>query len=146
MLEVSALAGLFGAAFLSATLLPGGSELAFVGLLLSDPAKLPLLLVIATVGNSLGAGVNWVCGRFLIRFSGCRWFPASPGQVARAQKLFKRWGVPALLFAWLPVVGDALTVIAGASRVGFPLFFVLIALGKFFRYAFVAGVTLSWSG
>lgn len=144
--DLTALAGLFGAAFLSATLLPGGSELVFAALLVSDPAKLPLLLAAATVGNTLGSGVNWLCGRFLMHFSGRRWFPASQAQVARAERLFKRWGLPALLFAWLPVLGDALTVIAGALRVSLPLFLLLVGSGKFLRYVFVAWAALRWTG
>ncbi|HEV7253634.1 MAG TPA: YqaA family protein [Mesorhizobium sp.] len=146
MADLAALLGLFWAAFLSATLLPGGSEFVFVALLVSDPAQLPLLLAVATVGNTLGSGVNWLCGRFLMRFSGRRWFPASQAQIARAETLFKRWGWPSVLFAWLPVVGDALTVIAGALRVSLPLFLLLVGLGKFLRYAFVAWAALQWSG
>jgi membrane protein YqaA with SNARE-associated domain len=146
MADLTGYLGLFGAAFLSATLLPGGSELVFVGLLVPDPAKLPLLLALATLGNTLGSGVNWFCGRFLIRLSDRRWFPVSETQVTRAERVFGRWGWPSLLFAWLPVVGDALTVIAGALRVPLPVFLLLVGLGKLLRYAFVAWATLAWIG
>ena len=144
-LNMSDLIGLFWAAFFSATLLPGGSELVFVTLLVAEPAKLWVLLAVATLGNTLGSGVNWTCGRFLMQFSDRRWFPASAGQVERAERHFKRWGLPALLFAWLPVVGDALTVIAGVLRVSVPSFFLLVGLGKLLRYSFVAWATLSWA-
>ena len=140
------LIGLFWAAFLSATLLPGGSELVLVTLLVAEPAKLWVLLLVATLGNTLGSGVNWACGRFLMHFSERSWFPASAGQVERAERHFKRWGLPALLLAWLPVVGDALTVIAGVLRVNLPTFFLLVGFGKLLRYGFVAWAALSWAG
>jgi membrane protein YqaA with SNARE-associated domain len=146
MADFAALAGLFWAAFLSATLLPGGSEVVFVGLLASDPSRLAALLAVATIGNTLGSGVNWLCGRFLIHFGDRRWFPASRPQIERAERLFKRWGWHSLLFACLPVVGDALTIIAGALHLPVSLFLLLVGLGKLLRYAFLAGATLTLTG
>ena len=50
-----------------------------------------------------------------------------------------------LLFAWLPVVGDSLTIMAGALRVNLPLFVVLVGLGKLGRYAVLVAATLGWN-
>lgn len=125
---------LFLSAFGAATLLPFYSEIAFVGMLEQGYAPFWVWLV-ATVGNSLGAAVNWILGRFLTRFESRRWFPFKPESLHRGQAWFQKYGVWSLLFAWLPLGGDALTFIAGVMRVRFSLFFVLTAIGKGARYA-----------
>lgn len=126
--------GLFGAAFLAATLVPAWSEVMFAGLLTAgyDPLA---LLAFASAGNTLGSAVNWLLGRYLLHFQDRRWFPFRADNLGRAQRWFNRWGVWSLLLAWLPVGGDALTFIAGMMRVPFPLFLVLTAIGKTTRYA-----------
>jgi len=125
---------LFLSAFGAATLLPFYSEIAFIGMLEQGFAPFWVWLV-ATAGNSLGAAVNWILGRYLTRFEGRRWFPFKPDSLHRSQAWFQKYGVWSLLFAWLPIGGDALTFIAGVMRVRFSLFFVLTALGKGARYA-----------
>lgn len=124
----------FGSAFLAATLVPFYSELAVAGALAlrADPEA---LLAAATLGNTLGAAVNWALGRFLVRYQDRRWFPFRGRQVERAQRWFQRYGVWSLLMAWAPVGGDALTFVAGLMRVRFDLFFLLTAIGKGARYA-----------
>lgn len=105
-----------------------------------------LVLAIATLGNTLGAAVNWLLGRYLLRFRDHRWFPADRASLARAQSWFQRVGVWSLLLAWLPVVGDALTVAAGIMRVRFTVFIALTAVGKGARYAALLLLSngLSW--
>lgn len=125
---------LFGVALLSATLLPGGSELLFAGLLAGGGDPL-LLWLWATAGNTLGAAVNWGLGRYLLHFQGRRWFPFQADGLGRAQAWFQRYGLWSLLFAWAPLVGDALTFVAGVMRVDFRLFLLLTAVGKGARYA-----------
>ncbi len=127
---------LFLSAFGAATILPLSSEIAFIGLLEEGYDPIWVWLV-ATAGNSLGAAVNWILGRFLTRFETRRWFPFKPGSLHRSQAWFQKYGVWSLLFAWLPIVGDALTFVAGVMRVRFALFFVLTAVGKGARYAVV---------
>jgi membrane protein YqaA with SNARE-associated domain len=95
------------------------------------------LFVAATVGNTLGAVVNWYLGGFLLRFENRRWFPFRPHQVHRAQTWFLRYGKWSLLMSWLPVGGDALTFYAGVMRVPIGLFLFLTAVGKGFRYVMV---------
>ena len=100
------------------------------------------LLAAATVGNTLGAVVNWYLGRFLLRFQTRRWFPFKPHQLHRAQAWFLRYGKWSLLMAWLPVGGDALTFFAGTMRVPLGLFLLLTAAGKGARYAVVIALGL----
>ena len=130
---------LFLVSFAAATLLPAYSEIMFAGLLQSgyDPLA---LWVWATAGNTLGSAVNWVLGRYMLRFKERRWFPFKTENVGRAQRWFQRYGVWALLMAWLPVGGDALTFIAGLMRVRFSLFLLLTAIGKGARYAILLGL------
>lgn len=131
---MSAYVSLFFAAFLAATLIPFYSEFAVAGMV--SVGKNPhLTLLVATLGNTLGAAVNWGAGRFLLHFQDRKWFPARPGSLERAQHWFRKYGVWSLLFAWLPVGGDALTFVAGIMRVNFALFFTLTAIGKGGRYA-----------
>jgi len=79
--------------------------------------------------------VNWILGRYLAHFEGRRWFPFKPESLHRSQAWFQKYGQWSLLFAWLPIGGDALTFIAGVMRVRFAIFFALTTIGKGARYA-----------
>ena len=139
-MEALALYGtLFTSAFLAATILPVSSEVVLAGMLASGRADPVLLLAIATVGNTLGSVLNWVLGRFIETLRTRRWFPVSADRYEKASRTFRRFGVWTLLFAWVPVVGDAFTVVAGAARVRLGLFIVAVAIGKAARYAAIAG-------
>ena len=128
---------MFASAFLAATLVPFASELTLAAAL-SAGGDLHWLIVTATLGNTLGAAVNWGLGRVIERFRTRRWFPAGPEQLARAQAWFQRYGVWSLLLAWAPVVGDALTLVAGAMRVHIAPFLILVTTGKGLRYVVLA--------
>lgn len=134
--------GLFLSAFLAATVLPAYSEILFAGLLSAGYDPLALWLW-ASAGNTLGSVVNWAMGRYLLHFQDRAWFPFKPHRLGQAQRWFQRFGVWTLLFAWLPVGGDALTFIAGIMRIHFPVFLVLTAIGKATRYALLLGL-LEW--
>jgi membrane protein YqaA with SNARE-associated domain len=126
-------------AFISATLLPFGSELVLAGLL-SQGYPVVMLWGIATVFNTLGSVVNWYLGTELLKFQHKNWFMFKPAQISQASSSFQRWGLPSLLLAWLPVIGDPLTLIAGVLRVPLLWFVVLVGLGKGLRYAVVIGL------
>jgi membrane protein YqaA with SNARE-associated domain len=111
--------GLFAAAFLAATILPFSSEAMLAGLSLSGGFNIALLFAVASVGNVLGAVVNWALGRGLLRWQGKRWFPLKEADLERAGRLFARYGVWTLLLAWVPFVGDPITVLAGVLRTPF---------------------------
>jgi membrane protein YqaA with SNARE-associated domain len=136
------LAGLFAAALIAATLIPAQSEVVLVALILEETHPLWLLLTVATVGNVLGSSVNWTMGRFLAHYAGRRWFPTSPHQLDQAAAWYARWGHWSLLGAWLPVVGDPLTLAAGVLREPFWRFVLIVTLAKGGRYLVLAWVTL----
>jgi membrane protein YqaA with SNARE-associated domain len=127
-----------GAAFLAATILPFASELVLAGHITAGLGDKWTLVGAASVGNVAGSAVNWWLGTQLRRFEQRRWFPVTPAQIERAAQQFRRWGVWSLLFAWVPVVGDPLTVVAGTLRVPFALFLPLVAIGKVARYVVLA--------
>ncbi len=143
MADLTIYGSLFLSAFLSATLLPGSSEALLTGLVVSGQGAPWLLLIAAVTGNVLGSLVNWIFGRFLVAFRDKRWFPVSPRRYEQAAGWFQRYGVWSLLLAWAPVVGDPLTVIAGAFRVGLLPFLALVTIGKLLRYLFVIWVAAS---
>lgn len=143
-LSLAAYAGLFFAAFIAATILPMQSEAILVGLLLTGEHSTMALLLTASVGNTVGSAVNWLLGRGIERFKHRRWFPVKTAQLEKAQRWYQRYGKWSLLFSWLPIGGDALTVAAGVLREPLPTFLVLVFLGKAARYAVLAWVTLHW--
>lgn len=136
----SSLLILFTSAFLAATILPFYSEVLLFALLREggDPR---LLVAVATLGNTLGSVVNWLLGRYLLHFQDRRWFYFKRAQIEKAQRGFQRYGLWTLLFAWMPVVGDALTLIAGVMKVRIAPFVGLVAIGKGLRYLSVVWVS-----
>jgi len=125
--------GLFLISFLAATLLPLGSEAA-VALMAAadfDPSR---LLLVATTGNSLGALVNYLVGKWGAAFIFTRYIQVDRAVLEKLEKVYGRWGAPVLFFAWLPFVGDPLTVAAGVLRVNIYVFSFWVVLGKMFRY------------
>ncbi len=129
---------LFAIAFLAATILPVQSEAVLAGLLALSEKPWWALLAVATFGNTLGAVVNWAMGSYIERFQHRRWFPASPAQLEKAKHYYTRYGRWCLLFSWLPIVGDAFTVIAGVLKERLWLFVVIVGAGKLARYLVVA--------
>lgn len=136
---------LFGSAFLAATFLPFYSEVVLVALLLQGESPLALWAA-ATLGNTLGSGVSWIMGRYLLHFQDRRWFPFKPDSLHKAQVWFQKYGEWTLLFAWLPVGGDALPFIAGIMRVHPVTMLVLCGIGKGIRYAVVIAMTEGVAG
>ncbi len=132
--------GLFLNAFLAATLIPLSSEAVLAVLSRAEGFDVALLFAVATLGNTLGAMLNWWLGRYCLRWRDRRWFPFDAGQLDRAGARFRRYGLWSLLLAWVPIVGDPLTFAAGVLRVNFWLFVTLVAIGKTARYAVVAGL------
>jgi membrane protein YqaA with SNARE-associated domain len=142
--DLPAYASLFLISFLAATLLPLSSEAALAGLIASGTASPVVLFLIALTGNTLGSVVNYWLGRGIEHFRDRRWFPVKPAHYAAAQERFARYGLWSLLFAWLPVIGDPLTVVAGALRVRFLTFLALVAIGKAMRYVTIMAGVAWW--
>jgi len=128
---------LFISALLSATLLPGSSEALLLYRLNEGGAGLPLVLI-ATAGNLLGSLLTYGIGRAGNAALHGRWLRIDDEDLRRAELWFGRWGYPALLMAWLPIVGDPLCLVAGLLRVGPMVFVILVGVGKLGRYAFLA--------
>ena len=134
---------LFAIAFLAATLLPVQSEAVLAGLLALSNEPWWALIAVATVGNTLGAVVNWAVGIGIERFQKHRWFPATPAQLEKAKYYYTRYGRWCLFFSWIPFVGDAFTVLAGVLRERLWIFIVIVGAGKLARYLVVAAAVAS---
>ena len=135
-------AGLFIAAFLAATILPFSSEVV-LSLLLLKGLNPMVLVFIATSGNVLGSFVNYAIGLWGSMFVVSKILKISEDEYIKTEQRFRKYGVYSLLFAWVPVIGDPLTVIAGALRINVVLFFALVTSGKLARYILVSYLTLS---
>lgn len=118
---------LFAASFLAATLLPGGSEAALFAVLKLHPQLYWPALLIATVGNTLGGLSSYLIGRLL----------PQRGRLEGLARV-RRYGSAALLFAWAPLIGDALCVAAGWLRLHWLPVTAFMAIGKFVRYWVIA--------
>lgn len=129
--ETASLYSLFISSFLAATLLPGGSEAVLFGVLKAYPETLWSALIIATAGNTLGGMVSFGMG----------WLLPQTQQLKHVEKV-RRYGTPALLLAWVPLIGDALCLAAGWLRLSWWQAALFMAMGKFLRYM-VIGVAIA---
>lgn len=136
------LLGLFAVALVAATLIPAQSEALLAALLLAGDRDPWLLVAVASLGNVLGSVINWMLGHYLTRFSGRKWFPAKEHQLEAAKRWYRRFGFWSLLGSWLPIIGDPLTIVAGA--LGEPLwrFVVVVGVAKAGRYAVIASTVI----
>jgi membrane protein YqaA with SNARE-associated domain len=128
---------LFISAFLAATLLPLSSEILLGALVLAGKSNVVGLWFWATLGNVAGSSINWSLGRYFLHFIEKKDFLFTQQEMHKAQARFSRYGVWSLLLAWVPIIGDPLTFIAGALRVPIGLFLLLVSLGKGTRYFLV---------
>lgn len=135
MSDALSLASLFASSFLSSTLLPGNSEVVLVAMLLSGVSQPWLLVLIATMGNSLGGLTNVILGRFFPLREKSRWQEKAVGWL-------KRYGAATLLLSWMPVIGDLLCLLAGWMRISWEPVLFFLCLGKALRYVLLAWVTL----
>lgn len=141
MTDLAAYGSLFLAALLAATLIPAQSESVLGGLILLGEQPVAALVAVASLGNILGSLFNWVLGRGVEKFRDRKWFPASQKQLDRAQQHYQRFGYWSLLLAWVPVIGDPLTLVAGIMREPLWRFLLLVSIGKIGRYvALAAGI------
>ncbi len=129
MSEETSLWLLFSSSFLAATLLPGGSEAVLFGVLKLHPEQVWSALGVATLGNTLGGMSSYLIGRLLPQNKDLPGLPA-----------MRKYGTPALLLSWVPLLGDPLCVAAGWLRLNPWLSTLFIALGKFARYVAIAAI------
>ena len=128
---MEALAGLFAASFVAATVFPLPSEAALYAYLKANPDSVGLAVAVATVGNTLGGMTSYLIGRL---------FPQKAVD-EKALARIKRYGAPVTFFAWLPIVGDALCFAAGWLRIHWAAALVFMAAGRLARYLVVAFLT-----
>jgi membrane protein YqaA with SNARE-associated domain len=136
--------GLFIAAFLSATILPLGSVVVLAPLLLSGLSPITLVIV-ATIGNVLGSMTNYALGYWASLGIIKKWLRMSEEEFVRAEQHFQKYGLFSLLFTWLPIIGDPLTVLAGILRIHLLWFIVLVTIGKAGRYIIASYLILKVS-
>ncbi|MEY2991991.1 MAG: hypothetical protein RI946_1385 [Pseudomonadota bacterium] len=129
---------LFFSALIAATVFPAQSEMVLVYLVQQAAHPVWALVVVASIGNVLGAVINYALGYSVHRFKDRRWFPASPKQMDRAQAFYAKWGRYSLLASWVPIIGDPITVVAGVLRDRFLVFLILVAIAKSGRYVVLA--------
>ncbi len=132
------LGGLFISAFISSTIAPGGSEAVLAYMVAAGHYQVELIVIVATIGNTLGAMTTWGLGVLAAKK-----FPAATllsGNKQKALDLVRKRGVWALFFTWLPVVGDALCFAGGWLKLPFFQACLIILLGKLGRYAVIAWV------
>ncbi|PCI16514.1 MAG: hypothetical protein COB62_07940 [Piscirickettsiaceae bacterium] len=136
LVEGYGVAGLFFSAFISSTLAPGGSEAVLAYLLLNAEHSPSYLVVVATIGNTLGALTTFYLGRL----ASVKFPPKNTDQkhFAKANTLIQRYGSVTLLLSWLPVIGDVLCLAAGWLRLNFIKALFFISLGKFARYSAIS--------
>lgn len=126
--------GMFLAAILAATLLPFSSEVVLAGLL--TIGMMPsLLLLYASIGNILGAIINYLLGYRFGKSIALSVLRMSPKQFARSQTIFERWGKWSLILCWVPVIGDPLTLLSGVLRINKVFFVCVVSIAKTLRYA-----------
>ncbi len=131
--------GLFLSSFLAATVLPLSSEVVLSYLLLNDLN--PIILVsIATFGNVLGSFVNYAMGFWGSMFLIKKILKISEDDFVKAKQRFQKYGVYSLFFAWVPVIGDPLTVVAGVLKINIIIFIIMVTAGKLMRYIIISSL------
>ena len=118
---------LFFGSLIAATLVPVSSELMLFAVLRLHPDLLAPALAVATAGNTLGGMLSYGMGRFIPH-----------REPVRHEAWLRRAGEPALLLAWLPLLGDALCLAAGWLRLDWRHCLLYMAVGKAARYLAVA--------
>ena len=136
---------LFLFSFLASTLIPLGSEW-FVYYLVGLEYNILYIVLIATIGNYLGAVINYYIGikggntilHKAIKFN--------DKEIDKASRSFKNYGPVILFFSWLPIIGDPLTFVAGVLKYNFKKFTFYVLLGKMIRYIVIALVIYGFIG
>lgn len=129
------LSGLFASAFISSTIAPGGSEAVLAYMVAKQLYANEVLLVVATLGNTLGALTTWGLGMMAAKK-----FPVAallPEKKQRALAMVQQRGAWVLFFSWLPVIGDVLCFAGGWLKLPFISACLMILFGKFTRYAMI---------
>lgn len=146
MTDLAVYTGLFLVAFLAATIFPAQSEVVLTGLLLGGNYTPWMLVLIASLGNVLGALFNWGLGRGIEQFHDRQWYPLKGAALERTKGWYRRYGRWSLLLSWVPIIGDPLTVAAGVMGESLIVFLVLVSVAKTGRYIALTVTALHLAG
>ena len=131
---------LFVSAFISATLFPLGSE-ALLIYDIKEGYNIYFLVIIATIGNSLGSILNYFLGlkgeEYLVEKK-----LLNEKMILKSKVYFDKYGFVCLLFSWLPIIGDPLTFVAGILKYDLKKFVIIVTIAKFLRYLFIVLVVI----
>jgi membrane protein YqaA with SNARE-associated domain len=122
------LATLFALSFAAATLVPLPSEAALFAYVHVYPERIALAVAVATAGSTAGGMTSYAIGRLV------------PQRELKHVGTLQRYGAPALLLAWLPILGDALCLAAGWLRIHWAASLGFMATGRLARYIAVASL------
>lgn len=134
------LSTVFVISFLSATLLPLGSEAAVYSLLVLNPSLFWPTMFVATVGNTLGGAVSWWMG--LAAHKTVEKMRTDGKAESQALAWLQRFGAKACFLSFLPAVGDPLCAVAGWLKLPFWPCVGWMAVGKFLRYVIMTALLL----
>jgi membrane protein YqaA with SNARE-associated domain len=146
MTGLTVYSGLFLVAFLAATIFPAQSEVVLTGLLLGGDYTPWILVLVASIGNVLGAVVNWGLGRGIERFHDKKWYPLKGATLERTKGWYRRYGRWSLLLSWVPIIGDPLTIAAGVMGESLVVFLVFVTVAKTGRYIALTVTALQLAG
>jgi len=135
--ELSVYLFVFSVSFLAATIIPLGSESA-VGYYIFKDYNILVIVLVASVGNYLGALTNYYVGYLGEKTILSRYIKPEKKKMKEAKAYFDKYGVPILFFSWVPIVGDALTIFAGVVRSDLKKFTFFVFAGKLARYIVLA--------
>lgn len=131
---------LFTAGFVAATFFPAQSEILLATLQASGKYSTFWLVTSATAGNVLGAVMNYFIGVYFVHFKDKKWFPFKSEKLEKVSDIYREKGEWTLLFSWLPVIGDPLTLVAGIFKTPVIIFLILVTIGKALRYMAIVAV------
>ena len=140
--DLTAYSGLFLTTLAAGSILPVQSEAVLAGMMVMGSWSVWMLILVASIGNTGGAIINWYMGKTLEKYENRKWFPAKPEQMARAHVWYDKYGRAALLLSWVPLFGDGLTVVAGVMEEKLGIFAGIVFIGKAARYIVFAWLTL----
>lgn len=137
------LLSLFLGSLLASTLLPGGSEVLLSALLIEGSNDYFPLWLVATAGNTIGGIITWYMGYIAVQYQPQKW--ANHRYQRIVNDALQRWGPPALLLSWIPIIGDPICFTAGWYRTPMLASLVFIGIGKALRYAAII-LLFHWGG
>ena len=144
MNSLEAYSTLFISSFLSATILPGHSEITLTTLIFLEKYSQFLLIFFASLGNILGSIVNWYLGIYITQFEDKNWFPFKKKQLDKASSWYLKYGKWSLFLSWVPIIGDPITIVAGIFRIHLIIFLTIVSISKVLRYIFVGYIALDF--